>query len=65
MGEEIITFGDIKVEKHKFHQYASTISMYDFNFDRIVVHGKVPFGKKALKYFVGYEDILKQLCPLV
>ena len=46
MCKEIITFGNIEVEKHKFHQHKSPISIYDVNVDGIVVSNRVPFGKK-------------------
>ena len=46
MGEEIITFGDIEVEKHKFHQHKSSVSIYDVNVDRIGLSNKVPFSRK-------------------
>ena len=29
MGKEIISFGDIEVEKHKFYQHRSAISIHD------------------------------------
>ena len=38
MDEEIIMLGDIKVEKHKFHQHKNSILKYDLNIDRIVVY---------------------------
>ena len=43
MGKKNITFGDIEVEKHKFHQHKNPISMYGVNIDRIVVSSKVRF----------------------
>ena len=43
MGKEIIT---LEVEKHKFHQHKSPISIYDVNIDRIVVSKKVSYAKK-------------------
>ena len=33
MGKEIITFGNIEVDKQKFYQYKSLISIYDVNID--------------------------------
>ena len=33
MSKEIITFGDIEVEKDKFHQHKNPISIYDLNID--------------------------------
>ena len=42
----MITFGDIEVEKHKFHQHKSSVSIYDVNVDRIRLSNKVPFSRK-------------------
>ena len=53
MGKEIITFGNIDVEKHKFHQHKSPISIYVVNIDRIVVSNKV----------LGYEDDSEKIMP--
>ena len=50
MGKEIITFSNIEVEKHKFHQDKSPISIHDLNVYRIVVSNRVAFGKKCFKY---------------
>ena len=62
--KEIITFGNIEIEKYKFHQHKSLILIHDINIDRIVVSNKVPFGKKGFKYFIGYEDDSEKLMPL-
>ena len=43
MGKETITFGKIEVEKQKFHQHKSPISIYDVNIDRIVIPNMVLF----------------------
>ena len=53
MGEEIITLGNIEVEKHKFHQQKSTASIHDVNNDRILMFLLV---KKRFKFFIEYED---------
>ena len=54
MGKEIIMFGDI--EKHKFHQQKSPVSISYININKIIVSNKVPFGKNGFKYFIGYKD---------
>ena len=46
MGEEIITVVDIELEKHKFHQHKTSVSIYDVNVDRIGLSIKVPSGKR-------------------
>ena len=56
MEKAIIKFGDIAIEKQKFHQHNT-----DSN--KIVLSNKVSFGKKGFKYFIGYEDDkIKPLC---
>ena len=49
MGNEIITFGNIEVEKLKFNQYKNTVAMYDVKIDRIVVYNSIPFSQKGFK----------------
>ena len=61
----VITFGDIEVAKHKFHQQKSTISIYDVKIDRIVVSSKLSFGKKCFEYFLGFENDDEKVCPCV
>ena len=57
MGEEIITFGDVEVEKHKFHQHNNPISMYDVSTDKAEVSNRAPYGKEGFKYSIGYKDV--------
>ena len=47
MGTEIITFGNIKVEKYKFHQYKSPFSINDVDISKIVLSNSVTFSKKG------------------
>ena len=56
MGKEIIMFGDIEIEKHKFWQQKNAISLCDINIDRTVASNKASFGKKGFKDFIGYEN---------
>ena len=53
MGKEIITFGNIEVEKHKFHQHQSPILIGEVDINKIIVSNKVSFGKKGFRYFIG------------
>ena len=39
-------FGDIEIQKQKFHQHKGTISIKTMNFNKIVVSNKVSFCKK-------------------
>ena len=63
MGKEVITFDDIEVEKHKFHQCKSPILAYDVDVNKIVVSNKFPFGEKGFRYFIGYK-VGKKVRPL-
>ena len=53
MGTEIIAFGNIKVEKYKFHQYKSPFSINDVDISKIVLSNSVTFSKKGFKKFIG------------
>ena len=57
MNETIIKFGD--TAKHKFHQHKSPVSIENIDVNKIIVSNKVYFGKKDLKYFIGYKDATK------
>ena len=54
MGEEIIIFGDIEIEKQKFCCYKSPIVLDDVNTDNILVSNKISSGERNYKYFIGY-----------
>ena len=54
--EKIIKFGDIEIQKQKFHQHKAPISIKNRYIKKRVVSSKVSFGKKAFKYFIGYKD---------
>ena len=59
MKKTIIKFGDIEIQKQKFHQHKRPISVKDVDINKIVVSNKVFFGKKGFKYFIGYKDTKK------
>ena len=50
MGKEIVTFGDIEIEKNKFYHY----KRYWEDIEKALVSNKIPFGEKNYKYFIGY-----------
>ena len=62
--EKIIKFGDIEIQKQKFHQHKAPISIKNIDINKILVSHKVSFGKKSFKYFIGYKDG-KKLNPYV
>ena len=57
--EKAIKFGDIEIQKQKFYQYKQLISIKNIDINKIVVSNKFSFGKKGLKYFIGYKDAKK------
>ena len=54
MGKEILTFGDIEIEKHKFYCYKSPTFKEDGDIDNILVFNKISSSEKNYKYFIGY-----------
>ena len=60
--EKIIKFGNIEIQKQKFHQHKGPISIK--NIHKTAVSNKVSFGKSGFKYFIGYKDgkKIKHLC---
>ena len=62
--KSVIKFGDIEIEKQKFHQNKRPISIKNIDLNRIVVSNKASFGKKGFKYFINYKDTkkIRHLC---
>ena len=54
MGKEILTFGDIEIDKNKFYCNKTSIVLKDVDFEKVLVSNKISFGKKSYKYFTGY-----------
>ena len=52
-----------EIEKYKFHQYKSYITINNIDINKIAVSNKVPFIKKDFKYFIGYKEA-KKVRPL-
>ena len=46
MDKNVIKFGDTEIEKHKFHQRKSPISINNIDINKIVVSDKVSLEKK-------------------
>ena len=59
MEKTIIKFGDIEIQKQKFHQHKGPVSIKNIDINKIVVSNKVSLGKKGFKYFIGYKDTKK------
>ena len=54
MGKEILTFGNIKIEKNKFYRHKTPIFVGDVDIEKVLVSNKLSFGEKNYKYFIGY-----------
>ena len=52
MDKRIIKIDDTEIEKYKFHQYQSPISINNVDINKIVVSNKVSFNKNDFKYFI-------------
>ena len=59
MIQTVIKFGDIEIQKQKFHQHKGAISIKNIDINKIEVSNKVPFGEKGFKYFIDYKDAKK------
>ena len=58
MNKEIITFGDIEIEKNKFHCSKHRINIINVDVDRIIISKKIPFCKNGFKCFIGYSHFI-------
>ena len=54
MGKEILTFGNIEIEKNKFYRHKTPIILGDVDIEKVLVSKKISFGEKNYKYFSGY-----------
>ena len=54
MGKEIIIFGDIELEKHKFGRYKTPIFSEDVDIKRVLLSNKISSGEKNYEYFIDY-----------
>ena len=54
MGKEILTFGNIEIEKSKFYRSKTPIFLKDVDIEKVLVSNKISFGGKNYKYFIGY-----------
>ena len=59
MEKAVTKFGEIKIQKPKFHQRKRPISIANIDIDKILVSNKVSFGKKEFKYFIGHKNAQK------
>ena len=52
-------YDDTEIEKYKFYQRKTLISIDNIDINKTAVSNKVSFGKKNSKYFMGYKDAKK------
>ena len=52
-------YDDTEIEKYKFYQRKTLISIDNIDINKPAVSNKVSFGKKNSKYFMGYKDAKK------
>ena len=55
--EKFFKFDDAEIEKYKFHQHKSPISIDNIDINKIVVSNNFPYGKTSFKYFIRYKII--------
>ena len=56
MSKEIITFGDIEIEKHKFNRYKNQLFLNDVDIDNILKSKKNSSSKNYYKYCICDMD---------
>ena len=52
MGKEILTFGDIEIEK-KIYLNKIPIFLKNVDIEKVLVSHKISFGEKNCKYIIG------------
>ena len=48
MGKEILTFGDIEIEKNKFYHHKIAIFLGDVDIEKVLVSNKIFLLKKTI-----------------
>ena len=52
MGEEIVTFGNIEIEKNKFYNLVYNSYFFgDVYIEKVLVATKISFSQKSYKYY--------------
>ena len=54
MGKEILTFGDIEIEKNNFYSHKSPAFLTDIDIKKILVSNKISSNGDNIKYFIGH-----------
>ena len=56
MNEELLIFGENRINKRKFHYTKTPIWINNEDIHKTLVSDKIAFGKKSYKYFIRYKD---------
>ena len=54
MSKDVLPFGNIEIEKNKFHHNKTPILLKHVNIEQVLVSGKIFFGEKDYKYLIGH-----------
>ena len=54
MRKEILTFGNIEIEKDTFYRHKSLIFLKDADIEKVLVLSKISSGEKNYTYLIGY-----------
>ena len=67
MGEKILKFNNIKVNKEEFHRAKKAIDLNLVDTGKIVVSDRFKHSEQGSKYFIGYQEdeIVKPLCIIL
>ena len=56
MNEELLMFGENRINKRKFHYTKTPIWINNEDIHKTLVSDKIAFGKKSYEYFIRYKD---------
>ena len=56
MNEELLIFGENRINKRKFHYTKTPVWINNEDIHKTLVSDKTAFGKKNYKYFIRYKD---------
>ena len=58
MGKEVLTFGDIEIEKNKFYHHKSPTFLEDVDIEKVSVSKKISSGEKTINTFLVTRIII-------
>ena len=67
MGEKVLKFNNIKVNKKELYKSKQAIELDSVDTGKIVVSDKFEHSQEGFKYFIGYQEdeIFKPLCIIL